>query len=145
MWRWGMIHRLCDWWMVFSTAWATATMNSTNTIAYLHVSLVSSISFSSSLLCRTAPMLSALSAPSCGNDRASKYKVPPACVLLTIQWQLWRNMCLIKHPLVFCTAGTWLHSVTDNCNGSSMRSNLLFRRTPSLLLSRATTLNVLKG
>lgn len=32
---------------------------------YLHVSLVSSISFCSSLLLRTAPMLSGLSAPSC--------------------------------------------------------------------------------
>lgn len=35
-------------------------------IYYLHVSLVSSISFSSSLLFRTAPILSALSAPNCG-------------------------------------------------------------------------------
>lgn len=34
--------------------------------SYLQVSLVSSISFSSSLLFNTAPMLSALSAPSCG-------------------------------------------------------------------------------
>lgn len=145
MWRWGIIHQPSDWWMLLSTPWATATINTTNNTAYLHVSLVSSISFSSSLLCRTAPMLSALSAPSCGNDRTSKYKGPPACVVSTIQCRLWGNICLIKHLLVFCTAGAWLHSVIDNCYGSSMRSNLLFRRTLSLLLSRATTVNVLKG
>lgn len=145
MWRWGMIRRPSDGWMLLSTAWATATINSTNTTAYLHVSLVSSISFSSSLLCRTAPMLSALSAPSCGNDRTSKCKGPPACVVPTIQCRLWGNIFLIKHPLVFCTAGTLLHIVMDNCNGSSMRSNLLFTRTLSLLLSRATTVNVWKG
>lgn len=36
-------------------------------VFYLHVSLVSSIAFCSSLLLRTAPMLSGLSAPSCKN------------------------------------------------------------------------------
>lgn len=44
-------------------------------ISYLHVSLVSSISFSSSLLLSTAPILSALSAPSCGEHKKERVSV----------------------------------------------------------------------
>lgn len=40
---------------------------------YLHVSLVSFISLSSSLLLRTAPILSALSAPNYGKKGIAKY------------------------------------------------------------------------
>lgn len=49
--------------LTMNSAWMRNVLN--ETIAHLQISLVSSISLNSSLLFRTAPMLSAFSAPNC--------------------------------------------------------------------------------
>ncbi len=71
------------------------------TIFYLHVSLVSSISFCSSLLLRTAPMLSGLSAPSCKNKTVSELRkashyVTQSSLTLVLFWQCSLTLVLCR-------------------------------------------------